>query len=215
MRFTVAVARLSSLPEQLPPPPAALIPKLVLPAQGGAALPPLPPGPRREAAVLILVHPGPSDEAMVVLIERSAGDHRHAGQVAFPGGAVDRDDESIVATALREAREEIGLDAEQAGVRVIGSLAPIDVRVSGFMAHPVVAIAQRAPRLQPDPHEVAHVFSAPLSAFLPGAPIEIVAEERDGLRLRYGVFRVADHVVWGATAFMLGGLAGLLADAAD
>ena len=53
---------------------------------------------------------------------------------------------------------------------------------------------------------MAHVFSAPLAAFLPDAPIEIITSERDGLRLRYGAYRVAGHVIWGATATILGGL---------
>jgi 8-oxo-dGTP pyrophosphatase MutT (NUDIX family) len=116
-----------------------------------------------------------------------------------------------VAAALREAAEEVGLDVAQAGVRVIGTLAPVDVRVSGFLVHPVIAVAERAPTTRPDGHEVAAVFSAPLAAFMPGAAIETVTDERDGVRLRYGAYPVAGYRIWGATAGMLGGLGALLA----
>jgi 8-oxo-dGTP pyrophosphatase MutT (NUDIX family) len=211
MRFDEAVERLTTLPARLPPPPAELIPTLLEPA-AGPRLPPAPPGPRRHAAVLVLIHPGPDAEALVLLTERPSAGIRHAGQVSFPGGAVDPADGSVVVTALREAREEVGLDVAQAGVRVIGSVRPIDVRVSGFLAHPVFALAERQPLLRPDPREVAHAFSAPLAAFLPGAPIATITAERDGLRLRYGAFRVAGHTIWGATAVMLGGLGRLLAE---
>ena len=79
-----------------------------------------------------------------------------------------------------------------------------DVRVSGFLVHPVVAFADREPALKADDYEVVEVFSAPVAAFLPGAPIETVTAERDGYRLRYGGYQIGRHHVWGATAMMLG-----------
>jgi len=87
----------------------------------------------------------------------------------------------------------------------------------GLMGHeddrvvaPVVAFAERPPTLTPDGYEVASVFGAPLAAFVRGAPIEIVTAERDGYRLRYGAYRVGEHLVWGATAMMLGRLGAFL-----
>ena len=82
----------------------------------------------------------------------------------------------------------------------------VDVRVSGFLLTPVVAVARRLPALVPDPREVASIVLAPISAFLPGAPIEIVEAARDGFRLRYGAYPVQGHHVWGATARVLGQL---------
>ena len=155
--------------------------------------------------MLILIYPDEHGEAHLVLTERSPGEHRHAGQISLPGGQID-DDESIEEAALREAFEEVGLDAEAEGVHVQGVLPEVDVRVSGFMVHPVIAFAQKAPRLTPDGYEVAAIISAPLEVFLPDSPIEIVTAERDGYRLRYGGYRVGDHIVWGATAGILGRL---------
>jgi 8-oxo-dGTP pyrophosphatase MutT (NUDIX family) len=161
--------------------------------------------------VLILFYPDADGEAQLVLTERSPGGHRHAGQISLPGGAIDDDDESIEAAALREAFEEVGLDPVQAGVRVHGVLPEVDVRVSGFLVHPVIAFAERPPILVADGYEVAAILSAPVASFLPNAPIEIVTEERDGFRLRYGAYRVGEHLVWGATAGILGRLGAYLA----
>jgi 8-oxo-dGTP pyrophosphatase MutT (NUDIX family) len=206
MRFEELLPRLAALPARLPPAPRALMPVLV---PGPDGRPPavrrFPPGPPREAAVLVLFHPGPEGEARVILTERSAGGHRHAGQISFPGGAVD-EGETVLEAAVREAREEVGLVAEQAGLSVAGTLAPVDVRVSAFIVHPVIAVVPNQPALVPDEHEVAAIISAPLAAFLPGAPIETVVAERDGMHLRYGAYPVDDYRVWGATARILGGL---------
>jgi hypothetical protein len=105
------------------------------------------------------------------------------------------------------------LDVRQAGVTVHGVLPVVDVRVSGFLVHPVIAFAERPPELTADGYEVAAIIHAPLSAFLAGAPIEIVTEVRDGFRLRYGGYRIGEHHVWGATAMMLGRLGAFLGPA--
>lgn len=203
--------RLTSMPDPLPRPPRGIEARIIgqpgaLPAwiRGAQSVPP------RLAAALLLIFPDERGQAYVVLTERPAGDVRHAGQISLPGGRLDPGDDFPTGTALREAREEVGLDAEAAGVDVLGTLDVVDVRVSGFLMTPVVAIAERQPALMPDPREVASIVLAPISAFLPDAPIEQVEAPRDGFRLRYGAYVVQGHHVWGATAQVLGQLGAVL-----
>ena len=214
MRFDEARSRLANVPTRLPPPPPDLMP-VALPGPDGAPgrWPNFPDLPRRDAAVLILIYPDAAGDAYLVLTERSPGDHRHAGQISLPGGAIDEEDASTAAAALRESAEEVGLDPAQAGVTIAGVLPVVDVPVSGFVVHPVIAFAQRPPLLTPDGYEVASVIAAPLAAFVAGAPIEMVDAERDGYRFRYGAYRVGEHLVWGATAGILGRLGAFLGSA--
>jgi 8-oxo-dGTP pyrophosphatase MutT (NUDIX family) len=122
-------------------------------------------------------------------------DDRHSGEVAFPGGRTEEGDRDPVATALREAREEIGLDP--AAVRVLGSLRPLHT-VSNFLVTPVVGHIPWPISLQADAMEVAEIFSLPLewlsdpaqrrtcvwpSPDHPQAREVIFYEERDGRRL--------------------------------
>ena len=131
MRFEDVVRRLERLPAELPDPPEALIPVF---AETGAPRP-RPPwdeaaGTGRPAAVLILVYPDADGEARVVLTERADRGGHHSGEVSFPGGRAEAEDADLVATALREANEEVGLDAAAEGVRVLGTLAgPLDPRL--------------------------------------------------------------------------------------
>lgn len=204
--------RLMALPDPLPSGPKELDPVAILTAgvvpswvRSATDDPP------RDAAVLVLIYPGVDGTATLVLIERSEGDLRHAGQVSFPGGAIDPGDDFPIGTALREAAEEVGLAATAAGVEVLGTLDAVDVRVSGFLLVPVVAVAAREPILRADEREVARILHVPVRHFLPDAPIEIVEAERDGWRLRYGAFPVGEHKIWGATARVLGQLGAILA----
>jgi len=213
MRYEDVLARLAPVPAELPPLPRRLVPVLLPGPDGLMPAPDWPAQGEREAAVLLLIHPDADGQARIVLTERTAGGHRHAGQISLPGGALEKSDASVAAGALREAREEIGLDAEAEQVRVLGELPAVEVRVSGFMVHPVVAAAPAVPSLVADPREVARILHAPLSAFLPDAPIQIVTEERDGFRLRYGAYPIGGHLVWGATAGILGRLGAFLSPA--
>ena len=123
----------------------------------------LPPeGDHRQSAVLILFGPGPSGEDSVLLIERAHTLRSHAAQISFPGGGVDPEDDGVVAAALRESQEEVGLDP--GGVDVLGLLPPLYLPVSSYTVHPVLAWwRQPAPVQVGHPDEVAQVLSVPVS----------------------------------------------------
>jgi 8-oxo-dGTP pyrophosphatase MutT (NUDIX family) len=209
--LTDAIARLLALPHPLPPPPAAIEAHLM--GRGGQT----PEWVRlqdepatRDAAALVLLYPDADGEAHLVLTERPGGTHRHAGQVSLPGGKRDPGDVFPTGTALREAQEEVNLDPARDPVRILGVLETVDVRVSGFLLVPVLAVATRAPVLAADPREVAAILRVPVRHFLPGAPIEIVEAERDGWLLRFGAYPIGEHRIWGATGRILGQLGAVL-----
>jgi 8-oxo-dGTP pyrophosphatase MutT (NUDIX family) len=212
MRFEDVVRRLERVPTAMTAGPEALIPIV---AETGAPRPrppwdeTAPPG--RPAAVLILLYPDEAGEARVVLTERADRGGHHSGEVSFPGGRAEPEDADLVATALREANEEVGLDAGREGVRVLGSLPVHRIPVSNFAVTPVVAAAERRPTLTAQPAEVATILEPPIAAFLPGA--ELVTVERDirGWRVRYAAYPVDGLAVWGMTAMVLGGLGAHLA----
>lgn len=210
MRYSEAVERLTELPEELPAPPPALTPVRI---GGPAWTAPIEDSARR-AAVLVLVAPDAAGEARVVLIERASYDGHHSGEIAFPGGAAEPGDADLAETALREAREEIGLDPEKAGLRIVGELEGFYIPVSNFRVTPILALAERLPIWTVDAREVVRVIEAPASAFLRGAPIRTVERDVREWRIRYGAYALdgtSDGLaVWGATARILGQLGAML-----
>jgi 8-oxo-dGTP pyrophosphatase MutT (NUDIX family) len=211
MRFDDTVRRLAVLPEPLPASAAVLMPTVV---GGVEAHPPWSQAAGRAgrpAAVLVLLFPDASGATRVVLTERSSRDGHHSGEVSFPGGKSEPDDLDIVATALREATEEVALDAVATGLRVVGLLERFWIPVSDYEVTPVVAVATRRPELAAAPAEVARIIEAPMARFMPDAPIEIVERTVGEWPLRYGAYTIGGLSVWGATARILSQLGAVLA----
>ena len=158
------------------------------------------------AAVLIpLVMRGANhDEPMVLLTERTEHLSTHSGQIAFPGGRTDDTDADASATALREAREEVGLESQF--VEVIGNL-PVYVTGTSFIITPVVALVSPGFTLTLNPHEVADVFEVPLSFLMDPANHRRHAFEWEGVRREWYSMPYEDgaheRFIWGATAGML------------
>lgn len=155
----------------------------------------------RRSAVLLCLGEG-EDGPDLLIIERAHTLRSHAGQPAFPGGALDPGDADEIAAALREAEEETGLDP--AGVRIVGLLPDLWVPVSGFVVTPVLAWwHQPGPVGVADPLEVASVHRVPIAEF---------ADPRRRMRVRHPTgyvgqgFDVRGLLVWGFTAGIVSGL---------
>lgn len=141
-----------------------------------------------------------NDGHTVLLTERTAHLRDHAGQVSFPGGRVEADDESAVHTALRETEEEIGLAREH--IDVLGFL-PEYRTGTGFRVTPVVALVRPPFVLSPDPFEVAEVFEVPLAFLIDPANHERHSLHYRGALRHYFAMPWEGHFIWGATAGMI------------
>lgn len=179
-------------------------PRLQRLAQDGRPLPrPAGPPPGQtavDAAVLILLYHGPCG-ITTLLTRRNDQLRKHAGQIAFPGGRVDRSDGSLYAAALREAAEEVNISPQ--GLELLAGLAPVYVPPTNFLIHPFVAYSDQAPSILPNEAEVAEVLPVPLSVLLD--PASVQAEVRELAEGRYAIpfFRYQGHKIWGATAIMI------------
>jgi 8-oxo-dGTP pyrophosphatase MutT (NUDIX family) len=152
----------------------------------------------RPAGVLILLIQR-NDALNIVLTQRTAHLHDHAGQISFPGGRYEPEDIDIVATALRESFEEIGTESTQ--IEVIGSL-PNYVTVTAYEITPVVATSPPQ-AFTCDPFEVADAFEVPLAHVLNNANWRRDSFMREGQRREYWAVPYKERYIWGATAGML------------
>lgn len=145
----------------------------------------------------------------VMLTRRTDHLHHHAGQVSFPGGRLEEDDDGPVAAALRETVEETGLPAER--VSVLGTLDDY-VTITGFRVTPVVGLVRPPFTLAPDPFEVAEVFEVPLPFLLDPANHQTVRRTVNGKPRPYYAMPYQGYYIWGATAGMLMNLYHVLRD---
>lgn len=141
-----------------------------------------------------------AEEMTVLLTQRTDHLNHHAGQISFPGGQIDPDDQDAVAAALRETEEETGIPAGQ--IEIVGRLSEYVTR-TGFRVTPVVGLIAPPYALAPDPFEVADVFEVPLSFILDPANHRRQSRVFRGVERSFYVFPYQDRFIWGATAGML------------
>ncbi len=153
---------------------------------------------RDRAAVLIPVVPG--DSPGVILTLRSSRLDAHAGEVAWPGGKRDPEDDSLLTTALREAREEIGLAPEQ--VEIIGELRPF-ISKFGLLVTPFAGIVAPSVALTPNPRELEDIFDVPLGYLLDDPRTETNVISRHGETHHVPVYYYGQYRIWGLTAMIL------------
>jgi len=160
----------------------------------------------RPAAVLVpLVDRG--DDLGVLLTLRPAAMRVHAGQVSFPGGKIESHDAGPLEAALRETREETGID--ESSVEVLGFLDTYHTG-TGFKIVPAVGLITGTAEIRPDPSEVDEVFEVPLSFLMDAANHRIESVMWQGRQRRYYAMPYRDRYIWGATAGILRNLFELL-----
>lgn len=156
--------------------------------------------PPRQAGVLTLVYPD-VDGLHIVLTRRQAHLRGHSGQISFPGGRRDPEDDTFIATALRETEEELGIMRDD--ITVIGELSSIYIPPSHYEVHPVVGFLDNTPFFRPSEDEVAEVFSFRVVDLLDESLKHHEYRDFRGVRVKIPYYKVHGHKVWGATAIML------------
>lgn len=157
------------------------------------------------AAVLVPLYTDANGALRVALTQRRADLRRHAGEIAFPGGRYDPTDADLSATALREAEEEIGL--ARADLAVVGALERTSTFATNYSIHPFVALLRDPPHPSAwrlSEHEVAAVLEPTLADLRAGRGSATI--ERRGFVFETDAYLFDGHVVWGATARILGDL---------
>jgi 8-oxo-dGTP pyrophosphatase MutT (NUDIX family) len=156
------------------------------------------------AAVLVALFlaarvPAGAQEPYVVLTKRRSDLRRHAGEISFPGGRKDAEDADLLATALRETEEEIGLARSR--VQLLGELPPTSTFVTNYVIQPFVATISAGTDWKVSASEVEAVLELPLSALRAGRTRTRL--QRRGISFETDAYVVDEHLIWGATARIL------------
>lgn len=163
----------------------------------------------RKAAVMALFYPDQNEETHLVLILRKKYKGVHSAQVGFPGGKLESDDASMMAAALRETEEEIGVSVKE--IEVVRDLSEIYIPPSNFFVKPFLGITHATPKFVAEEKEVEEIIEVKLEEFLDnGCVTTDILTTSYALELEVPAFKLSGYIVWGATAMMLNELREML-----
>lgn len=173
------------------------------------------PATARAASVLALCYPVDGALHLLFIQRTSPPGDRHGGQISFPGGRADDDDESAAATALREVWEEVGVDPDP--IELVGELTPLYIPISNYLVNPFVGYLAERPRLIPQVTEVARTLELPLAEFFRESVVEYRNKKLyNGMILKdVPHWVIGEESIWGATAMIVGELIALGRSADD
>jgi 8-oxo-dGTP pyrophosphatase MutT (NUDIX family) len=153
------------------------------------------------SSVLLLLYPA-DGEISTVFIQRPEYDGIHSGQIALPGGKAEIADHDPAFTALREAREEIGIDPEK--VTIIGKLTDLYIPPSNYLVSPFIAFSPERPVFTIDPEEVKKTLEVRIADLVSGQNIrEERIRIREGFEITAPAYVIKGEIIWGATAMMI------------
>lgn len=161
------------------------------------------------SAVMVLFYPV-DYKPHFCLMQRPTYEGTHSGQVSFPGGKMEPEDDSLKTTALRETFEEVGV--EQDKIQVMGELTQVYIPPSNFLVSPFVGFLDERPTFVPDDYEVAEVLEVPVTTLLDDSIIKRgkIPVGSMGIKVNAPYFEIHQKIVWGATAVMLSELREML-----
>jgi 8-oxo-dGTP pyrophosphatase MutT (NUDIX family) len=155
----------------------------------------------RKSAVLILFYPS-GGKIMCALMKRPTDNSVHSGQVSFPGGKFEQADIDLQTTALREAREEMGIISDD--VEILGKLSPLFIPPSNFDVHPFVGFTKQRPKFILSKDEVEQLIEVEFELLLkPETLTHKNIVHRTGKLVNVPCFYFDNHIIWGATAMII------------
>lgn len=156
----------------------------------------------KKACVMGLIYPE-GNELRMAFIERtfSHPEDKHGGQISFPGGKLEEEDDTYLIGALREVEEEIGIPPEE--ITVLGQLTDLYVFASNFLVYPFLGYMEHAPSFTPQVEEVASIVSFPIENLMSANIIDTKdLEVREHIMKDVSYYKLNQHVLWGATAMI-------------